>query len=281
MRCLSSLLLSPVFLNLFISRMDGRLVLTILALCVMNDVTIEMSTFTPQPLTSSNSTPATSGPITPITSCVCNISTSCSSPTKPKSLPPALGVVKVNWEGKSCKGDIRLSLLLSHSLPLCFNSLANLSLQLAELCERKGCEGSPKWTETPARSEGYQIDRDGRVTNNSCTTLRIQCEDVPDQLVGYKVVTGLLCVLVLVVLMVRFGQPSLKAFRKRLSDKRQSRWIGPTQSQSVSYHRGKAGLQLNDNTDKRHSYPGLERLTVNTSREPSSNRNSDYDSYNL
>lgn len=39
--------------------------------------------------------------------------------------------------------------------------------------------------------------------------------DVPDQLVGYKVVTGLLCVLVLVVLMVRFGQPSLKALRRR------------------------------------------------------------------
>ena len=38
---------------------------------------------------------------------------------------------------------------------------------------------------------------------------------VPDQLVGYKVVTGLLCVLVLVVLMVRFGQPSLKALRRR------------------------------------------------------------------
>ncbi|XP_024254399.1 T-cell surface glycoprotein CD5 [Oncorhynchus tshawytscha] len=265
--------------------MDGRLVLTILVLCVKNVVTFENTTSTSQPLTPSNSTPATPGPTT---SCVCNISTSCSPPTKPKSPPPALGVVKINWQAKSCKGDIHLCLLLggdtclsTHSLPLCFNSWANLSLELAESCERKGCGGSAKWTETPASSEGYQIDRDGRVTNNSCTTLIIQCEVVPDQLVGYKVVTGLLCVLVLVVLMVRFGQPSLKALRKRLSDKRQSRWIGPTQSQSVSYHRGKAGLQLNDNTDKRHSYPGLERLTVNTSREPSSNRNSDYDSYNL
>ncbi|XP_052320585.1 uncharacterized protein LOC118395459 isoform X2 [Oncorhynchus keta] len=233
--------------------MDGRLVLTILVLCVKNVVTFENTTSTSQPLTPSNSTPANPAPTT---SCVCNISTSCSPPTKPESPPPALGVVKINcW--------------------------ANLSLELAESCERKGCGGSAKWTETLASSEGYQIDGDGRVTNNSCTTLRIQCEVVPDQLVGYKVVTGLLCVLVLVVLMVRFGQPSLKALRKRLSDKRQSRWIGPTQSQSVSYHRGKAGLQLNDNTDKRHSYPGLERLTVNTSREPSSNRNSDYDSYNL
>ncbi|XP_055765214.1 uncharacterized protein LOC129841126 isoform X3 [Salvelinus fontinalis] len=243
MRCVSSLLLSPVFLNLFISRMDGRLVLIILAMCVMNVVTIENKTSTSQPLTPSNSTPTTSGPpATPTTSCVCNISTSCSSPTKPESPPPALGVVKVNWEINSCKGDIHLSLLLSHSFPLCFNSRANLSFELAELCERNGCKGSAKWTDTPASSEGYQIDRDGRVTNNSCTTLGIQCE---------------------------------------VSDKRQSRWIGPTQSQSVSYHRGKAGLQLNDNTDKRHSYPGLERLTVNTSREPSSNRNSDYDSYNL
>ncbi|XP_064782292.1 uncharacterized protein LOC135506829 isoform X2 [Oncorhynchus masou masou] len=246
MRCLSSLLLSPVFLNMFISRMDGRLVLTILVLCVKNVVTFENTTSTSQPLTPSNSSPATPGPTT---SCVCNISTSCSPPTKPESPPPALGVVKINWQAKSCKGDIQLCLLLggdtclsTHSLPLCFNSWANLNLELAEPCERKGCGGSAKWTKTPASSEGYQIDRDGRVTNNSCTTLRIQCE---------------------------------------VSDKRQSRWIGPTQSQSVSYHRGKAGLQLNDNTDKRHSYPGLERLTVNTSREPSSNRNSDYDSYNL
>ncbi|XP_071244019.1 T-cell surface glycoprotein CD5-like isoform X2 [Salvelinus alpinus] len=258
--------------------MNRRLVLTILAL---NVVTNEVKVSTSQPLTPSNSTPTTSSPPATTTSCVCNISTSCSSPTQPESPPPALGVIMVNWEVKSCKGDIHLSLLSSRSLPLCFNSWTHRSLQHAGLCKRKGCEGSPKGTKINAKALGYQINMNGSVTNNLCTTLRIQCEVVPDQLVGYKVVTGLLCVLVLVVLMVRFGQPSLKALRKRLSDKRQSRWIGPTQSQSVSYHRGKAGLQLNDNTDKRHSYPGLERLTVNTSREPSSNRNSDYDSYNL
>ncbi|XP_029621981.1 uncharacterized protein LOC115202173 [Salmo trutta] len=258
--------------------MNRRLVLTILAL---NVVTNEIKESTSQPLTPSNSTPATTIPPAPTTSCVCNISTSCSSPTQPVSPPPALGFIKVKWEETSCKGDVHLSLLSSHSLPLCFNSWTHRSLQHAGLCNRKGCEGSPKWTKINPNTLGYQINMNGSVTNNPCTTLRIQCEVIPDQLVGYKVVTGLLCVLVLVVLMVRFWQPSLKALRRRLSDKRQSRWIGPTQSQSVSYHRGKAGLQLNDNTDKRHSYPGLERLTVNNSREPSSNRNSDYDSYNL
>ncbi|XP_021430892.2 uncharacterized protein LOC110498555 [Oncorhynchus mykiss] len=258
--------------------MNRRLVLTVLAL---NVVTNEIKVSTSQPLTPSNSIPATFIPPAPTTSCVCKVSTSCSSPTQPESPPPALGVIKVKWEEKSCKGDVHLSLLSSHSLPVCFNSHTHRSLYHAGLCKRKGCEGSPKWTKINPKALGYQISANGSVTNNPCTTLGIQCDVVSDQLVGYQVVTGLLCVLVLVVLMVRFGQPSLKALRRRLSDKRQSRWIGPTQSQSVSYHRGKAGLQLNDNTDKRHSYPGLERLTVNTSREPSSNRNSDYNSYNL
>ncbi|CAB1328096.1 unnamed protein product [Coregonus sp. 'balchen'] len=253
MHCLSSLLPSPVILNLFISRMDKRLVLSILALCVMNVVS---ETSISQHLTPSNSTPANSSTPAPTTSCVCNISTACASPTQPESPPPALGVFKVKWK-ESCQGDVRLSLLSPRSLPLCFNSRDHLNLTLGVLCERKGCEGSPMWTEIPASSTGYQLSGDGRVTKNSCTTLRIQCEVVPDQLVGYKVVTGLLCVLVLVVLMCQ------------------------TRDRVVSYHRGKAGLQLNDNTDKRHSYPGLERLTVNNSREPSSNRNSDYDSYNV
>ncbi|XP_031684288.1 uncharacterized protein cd5 isoform X2 [Oncorhynchus kisutch] len=219
--------------------MNRRLVLTVLAL---NVVTNEIKVSTSQPLTPSNSTPATFIPPAPTTSCVCKVSTSCSSPTQPESPPPALGVIKVKWEEKSCKGDVHLSLLSSHSLPVCFNSLTHRSLHRAGLCKRKGCEGSPTWTKINPKALGYQISTNGSVANNPCTTLGIQCE---------------------------------------VSDKRQSRWIGPTQSQSVSYHRGKAGLQLNDNTDKRHSYPGLERLTVNTSREPSSNRNSDYDSYNL
>ncbi|XP_034147040.1 uncharacterized protein LOC105022896 [Esox lucius] len=148
------------------------------------------------------------------------------------------------------------------------------------LCKRKGCGGNLQWKEIkiPKRP-----NRDsGEATEQPMDIIAFQCTVVPDpELVGYKVVVSIFCVLVLVVLILRFGRPSLKAFRKKMSDRRQSRWIGPTQSQSVSYHRGKAGIQLNDKTDKRTSFPGLERLTVNNSREPSSNRNSDYDSYNL
>ncbi|XP_074520999.1 uncharacterized protein cd5 isoform X2 [Halichoeres trimaculatus] len=61
----------------------------------------------------------------------------------------------------------------------------------------------------------------------------------------------------------------------KVSDRRQNRWVGPTQSHSVSYHQRKAAVQ-NPDREKRLSYPALERLTVSDSREPSSNRNSGY-----
>ncbi|XP_046726146.1 T-cell surface glycoprotein CD5 [Silurus meridionalis] len=116
-------------------------------------------------------------------------------------------------------------------------------------------------------------------TDTECSKVFITCKDKDrKELVTYKVITGLLLTLIIGVLLIRFAQPTYTAFRKRFSQKRQNRWIGPTQSQSVSYHRGQAS-NPNNNTMKRTSYPGLERLTVNPSREPSSNRNSDYDSY--
>ncbi|KTG07208.1 hypothetical protein cypCar_00010740 [Cyprinus carpio] len=102
------------------------------------------------------------------------------------------------------------------------------------------------------------------------------CEDpLGTELAAYKAVTGILIFLILGVILVQFGRPTYKAIRKRFSQKRQNRWVGPTQS--VCYNRGQG--PPNKNTDKRQSFPGLERLTVNQSREPSSNRNSDYDSY--
>ncbi|XP_056097310.1 T-cell surface glycoprotein CD5 [Rhinichthys klamathensis goyatoka] len=114
--------------------------------------------------------------------------------------------------------------------------------------------------------------------SKECTGLQITCEDtLGSELAAYKAVTGILIFLMLGVILVQYGQPTYKAIRKRFSQKRETRWVGPTQSQSVSYHRGQG--PPNNNTLKRQSFPGLERLTVNTSREPSSNRNSDYDSY--
>ncbi|KAM9362918.1 uncharacterized protein cd5 [Symphorus nematophorus] len=103
----------------------------------------------------------------------------------------------------------------------------------------------------------------------------VQCTEAQGQLQAYKVVTALLCCVLLVLLLIRFTRPTVKALQKRLSDRRQNRWIGPTQSHSVSYHRGKTAVKNNDG-EKRLSYPALERLTVSDSREPSSNRNSGY-----
>ncbi|MEQ2262834.1 hypothetical protein XENORESO_021739, partial [Xenotaenia resolanae] len=99
-------------------------------------------------------------------------------------------------------------------------------------------------------------------------------EELPDfegQLQTYKVVTALLTIVLLVLLLIRFTRPTVMALQKRLSDRRQHRWVGPTQSHSVSYHRGKSAVK-NDDEEKRFSYPALERLTIGES-SPSCNRN--------
>ncbi|XP_055060897.2 T-cell surface glycoprotein CD5 [Misgurnus anguillicaudatus] len=113
-----------------------------------------------------------------------------------------------------------------------------------------------------------------------CRGWHLTCQDpLGKELAAYKAVTAILLLFIFSVILLQFGRPTYKAIRKRFSQKRQNRWIGPTQTQSVSYHRGQAGGHLDNNTVKRQSYPGLEKLSVNASREPSSNRNSDYDSY--
>ncbi|KAL1023608.1 hypothetical protein UPYG_G00043460 [Umbra pygmaea] len=256
--------------------MDRRLVLTIIALCVVN---VDSNGTTDMTQGSSTATQSYTLKSTP---CTCNPAP-CTIPPQTQSPPPILGVLKA--EGKKCDGDIYLTLLnSSQSLPVCINIIKFEWPLWSGWCERNGCQGKVRLTNGPQKLKSFNIAASGEITNETCKTLAFNCDVIPDtsgELVRYKVVTAILCVLVLVLLMVRFGHPSLKAFRKKMSDRRQSRWIGPTQSQSVSYHRGKAGLQVNDNTDKRSSFPGLERLTVNNSREPSSNRNSDYDSYNV
>ncbi|KAJ8271241.1 hypothetical protein COCON_G00101000 [Conger conger] len=97
------------------------------------------------------------------------------------------------------------------------------------------------------------------------------------ELAAYKAVTGLLSVTVLIMVLIRFGPQIYTTACKRLFGRRRREWIGPTES--VSF-RAQNTLYPNSNDDKRLSFPGLERLAVNSSREPSSNRNSDYDSYN-
>ncbi|XP_059186704.1 uncharacterized protein LOC131969620 [Centropristis striata] len=257
--------------------MDLGIVLTISAVLFMTaeaDQTTHMSNDTDTPFTDQT-----------------NISCSnCSSPTaasattsNPTSSRPstALGLLTITWTS-NCKGDVNLILNQPNksSLPVCHASEPNIQSLLKIVCENQnGCKGQPKPKRGKETQNGCHITESGEMPGTSCETLRIHCEveDLPDvqgQLHAYKVVTALLCCMVLVLLLIRFTRPTVKALQKRFSERRQNRWVGPTQSHSVSYHRGKTAVKNNDG-EKRLSYPALERLAVYDSREPSSNRNSD------
>ncbi|KAG7462042.1 hypothetical protein MATL_G00198270 [Megalops atlanticus] len=201
-------------------------------------------------------------------------------PTPPPPAPPALpllGVLSVTEDRSTCMGVVYLE--LGHSKrPLCRDS-AIPSITLTKLCTQIGC-GALKTRETQRAGQAFNVHGDGSVENSTCPHLRIQCKGRSDsrELRGHKVAVGLLCVLLIILLLVKVGPRMYSTISARLTGRRGREWIGPTQSQSVSFHRAQAGL--NSNTGKRTSYPGLERLAVNSSRQPSSNRNSDCDSYN-
>ncbi|XP_046901815.1 T-cell surface glycoprotein CD5 isoform X2 [Hypomesus transpacificus] len=268
--------------------MDVRLLVTFLALCWTctgayssdtSSTTVQINTTYP----SIPSIPSISPPSN-CTNCSCDPAP---RPLRPPAAPPTLAILQVTWF-KPCEGWVYLSVLQSDSLPLCQSSLGLVTQNWTGLCQRAGCLGAPEWSPTPSFSHGHEVLENGALVKTKCQTLKVRCKAAPPppvgpdlrgQLVAYKVLSALLCVVFLLLLVARFGQPSLRVLQKRLSDRRQSRWIGPTQSQSVSYHRGKSAVQDTDES-KRSSFPALERLTVNYSREPSSNRNSDYDSYN-
>ncbi|XP_076585308.1 CD5 molecule [Chaetodon auriga] len=199
----------------------------------------------------------------------------------PSSSTPALGFLTIRWTSE-CEGDIILIPYhpSSSSSPVCHNSETHVQTLFSNVCQnKKGCKGTPQWDKGKQKLSGYCFKENG-AKETSCKTLQIQCTvealaDVQGQLKAYKVVTALLCCVLLVLLLMCFTRPTIKVLQKRLSDRRQNRWIGPTQSHSVSYHRGKTAVKNNDG-EKRLSYPALERLAVSDSREPSSNRNSDY-----
>ncbi|XP_053357789.1 T-cell surface glycoprotein CD5 [Clarias gariepinus] len=221
---------------------------------------------------------ATTNAITPTLSTPTCEPRTTNKPTPPP-LPPALGMISVQWKKpNSCQGYIHFSInFTSSSELLCHGALITKNLAI-KFCKERRCGKFDSFRNKSGK--GYMIHENLTVTtDHQCNTTFLTCQDEYNkELVAYKVITGLLLTLILLVLFCRFAQPTYIAVRKRFSQKRQNRWIGPTQSQSVSYHRGQAS-HPNNNTMKRHSYPGLERLTVNSSREPSSNRNSDYESY--
>ncbi|XP_062412522.1 uncharacterized protein LOC134102436 [Sardina pilchardus] len=230
------------------------------------------STSPPSTNTTTSATVPNSSSIAPSTRAVV-------TPAQPS---PELVLVKVKWSTQNpCKGSVHLTWPDGEDKCVCKESA--YKSKLVGLCHNTKCGHFQSWvTSRPVTCDGLHILGNGNITRRNCAALHVQCTGCSGEVVAYKVITGLLLVLVLGVLLLRFGKPTYNALRKRLRGQRgQTRWIGPTQSQSVYYNREQqAGLQPNNNTFKRHSYPAaLEKLTVTSSREPSSNRNSDY-SYN-
>ncbi|TNM85587.1 hypothetical protein fugu_007858 [Takifugu bimaculatus] len=211
----------------------------------------------------------------------CNCAVLASSPTPSSSLLQ-LGLLKVAWTSE-CKGDVQLYQHSLSSLAVCHGSQMKIDSIFKTVCQkRRNCKGAPRWSNGKNTENGVNLTDNGIKPVLSCEALTVQCTvaaegadgDIKGQLRIFKVMTALLCCALLLLLMVRFTRPTVKALQKRLSDRRQNRWIGPTQSHSVSYHREQTAVKNNDK-EKRLSYPALERLMVTDSREPSSNRNSD------
>ncbi|CAN9510659.1 unnamed protein product [Ophioblennius macclurei] len=207
--------------------------------------------------------------------------TATTTTVQPPSTPPTLlGLLTVSWTGL-CEGEVVVTPLstTSSSSRVCHSSKSSVAAVLSNICQqRKGCKDHPQWSSSQGDNDGYIVTERGATKESRCQTLRVRCKvevssDFQGQLQAYKVVTALLCCVLLILLLIRFTRPTVKALQKRLSDRRQNRWIGPTQSHSVSYHRGKAAIRCNDE-EKRLSYPALDRLTISNSRDPSSNRNS-------
>ncbi|XP_051801975.1 uncharacterized protein LOC110968699 [Acanthochromis polyacanthus] len=190
-------------------------------------------------------------------------------PTVPSSSPePVLGLLTVIWT-KRCEGNVSLILQLpsnSSSLPVCHSQKDNLKKILEKVCRAmKDCQGRPEFHSSPKVAKGFNITEKGSAREVLCETLVVGCraaEIIPDvrgELKSYKVVTGLLCCVLLILLLIRFTKPTVQALQRRFSDRRQNRWIGPTQSHSVSYHRGKTTVKNSDG-DKRLSYPVILHL---------------------
>ncbi|XP_007574694.1 uncharacterized protein cd5 [Poecilia formosa] len=220
----------------------------------------------------------TSTTISPSTPRVC----SCTTPALPTPNPNPdikVGILKVNWKNK-CEGTVQLYFSFNDtSLPVSYRSEEQVSKILKNVCkDRKGCEDESEWLHPGTEAKKcYTIHANGTSIKSKCKTIiRVKCkvEELPDfegQLAACKVVIALLSIVLLVLLLMRFTKPTVMALQKRLSDRRQHHWVGPTQSHSVSYHRGKS-VAKNEDEEKRFS--ALERLTVGGGSSPSCNRNS-------
>ncbi|XP_017295292.1 uncharacterized protein LOC108250091 [Kryptolebias marmoratus] len=204
--------------------------------------------------------------------------TSCStSNSNSSSSAPITGLLTVTWTNE-CEGTLHLvPYLPSNSSLLLVCKSSYIQKIMKDVCQnKKGCESVPSWKNTGRnKMEGYSITEKGASKVSDCKMLMITCKakvlpDVQTQLQVYKVMTALLSCVLVVLFLIRFTRPTVTALQKRLSDRRQHRWIGPTQSHSVSYHRGKTAVENSE--EKRSSYPALERLTIDGSSSPSCSR---------
>ncbi|XP_026216706.1 uncharacterized protein LOC113162660 [Anabas testudineus] len=191
---------------------------------------------------------------TPISSTPCSCPNHGASTTPPSNLrTPVLGFLSIKWTGQ-CEGDV----ILHHpsaSSRVCHESVRDL---LQDVCKhKKGCTNSLSWKKGGKVQNCSHITEAGAELKLS-NTLKVQCTvetspDIKGQLQTYRVMTALLSCVLVIILLIRFTRPTVQALQRRLSDRRQNRWIGPTQSHSVSYHRGKT--VKNDEGEKRFSYP--------------------------
>ncbi|XP_023653192.2 uncharacterized protein [Paramormyrops kingsleyae] len=211
----------------------------------------------------------------------CSTPGTASTPSFATPPPPVLAFINVNATVSSCQGALHLQHVFNHfnARPLCHDSSEKLESFKNMFCAHLGCDGFKGWKRSQNHT-GYKIEVNGFIPKDNCITLEIMCKALPKskELAGYKTVTGLLITGILVLLLLRFGHKRCTTLYNKLFKRRNREWIGPTQSQSVSFYRAQAGMPSSNSA--RYSYPALERLSVQPGREPSSNRNSDCDSYN-
>ncbi|XP_051559636.1 T-cell surface glycoprotein CD5-like isoform X2 [Myxocyprinus asiaticus] len=177
------------------------------------------------------SVPSTINPPAAPTSCA--QSSPCKNITQFITLPPVLALLKIYWKQDSpCEGNLYLSSQM-RSAPLCFNSHM-ASKWWSELCKDRRC-GVLQGFKPTRETKGYLLTSNMTVSYASCLGVLITCQDTHGtELAAYKAVTGILIFLILGVILLQFSRPTYKAIRKRFSQKRQNRWIGPTQSDVLS-----------------------------------------------
>lgn len=217
------------------------------------------------------------------------------SPFVPVSSALRLGLLTVEW-GPGCRGSVFLTQPERTSRRhVCYDSRSAVRPVLSGLCEgRPGCRGDEVLERSGGNKSGLMIS-ERNLKEANCSVLTVRCEaevllrptghapcvqcpvcveqrppEEPQEPVGFRVATAVLSVVLVLLLLLCFSKPTVKALQKRLSNKRKNRWVGPTQSHSVSYHRGQT---VNTEGQKHSSYPALDRLVLGN-REPSSNRNS-------